>query len=1103
MSIPQHPVADPAVVPLPPALQPAPADATAPRAGAPRSALLLNVLVLALAFLAASFLARNSDLWFHLAAGRRIAQGQFPRGDDPFSYTTGGVYWVNHAWLFDVGLYVLYVRLGGAALVVLKALLVAALAGLLLAVRRPAAPGERKEGAGATWLPVVCTTLAVLAMSPRLLLQPACASYFLLALTFWLLWRPHAQSAARGSGAPAKGYWPLLVVLALWANVDEWFLLGPVLVALFWLGERLEGQRVTPGWLVPAAFVACLVNPHTYHVFTLPADLSPVTWAGGLRDDPRFQAQFASPWQIVYLREAGRSPAVLAYFALTALGLLSFLLCRPARRGWRLVVWLPFGLLAAWQARTIPLFAVVAAPITALNWQDFLAGRAERKRGLAVSLFLRPSLLPLPLLALLVLAWPGWLAEFGREDRHVAWGIQADPSLQRATEALHEWRREGLLAGDERVFALSPEAAQYASWFAPDAGQFFDHRYPLFAGTARDYETVCQALGPNPIGGQSSAEGDRWRQVLRDNGVRVVVLHDREPSRLLASLGRLLNRKPGEPDEWTVLQVAGQAVLLGWNDSRPAGAFAPLALDADRLAFGPRDDKAKPALPAAADKGPGRLPPRRSLWARLARRPGPPSWESPAATVYLHYFDDTESQQREREHDRLTRGYAASLVGLPALPGGLPQAVGQLVASQALVFPRDVSAQFLVRDQLGPFFGPLVERQAALPLLAVRAARRAVAANPEDSNAWLRLGQAYLLLRNATCERSAEGVVPPLAQLRHVQIAAALEEAARLDPDLEAAHRELTLLYGDRAYFDQALEHRREELRLTRRAGPRPGESAEEFADRLELLEKDTAKLVELVEDRRKKYESGYRALQGERVPQAQYALQLGLAKKATDDILLSSPASLLGVGGIKLQLELMLLLGRADEVGEGLEEMKADKGKLPPHDLSPPLDGAGKPLYGAPYRWPAYVWLRLLQASAVGDYAEAQEQLGIIRGGLRAQHEQVRQRLKATENAEWTTLPQLLAGPPGFLPAIGAQGLVRFLDQRAAMQAAERILRAQEADVCVLVGLLALEQGATAQARSAFADALQLTEPQGGASTPFAGRPVAVYYLGKHIATH
>src|SRR5947208_7394745 len=69
---------------------------------------LWAVLVAALAFLLASTPARNSDLWLHLASGRSLAQGQTPRGTDPFASTTTGVFWVNHAWLSDLGLYELY-----------------------------------------------------------------------------------------------------------------------------------------------------------------------------------------------------------------------------------------------------------------------------------------------------------------------------------------------------------------------------------------------------------------------------------------------------------------------------------------------------------------------------------------------------------------------------------------------------------------------------------------------------------------------------------------------------------------------------------------------------------------------------------------------------------------------------------------------------------------------------------------------------------------------------------------------------------------------------------------------------------------------------------
>jgi hypothetical protein len=1053
---------------------------------------LLALLVLVLAFLASSFLARNSDLWFHLATGRLIAQGQFSFGADPFSYTTTDTYWACHAWLFDLALYKLYGLVGGGGLVVLKALLVAALTGLLLLVRRPA---------GAAWPGVVCTALAVLAMTPRLLLQPACASYFLLALTFWLLWRNHASEKDESAGTPRSAFilhpssFILLLVFVLWVNVDEWFLLGPLLVALFWLGERLAGQRRTPGWLIPAGLAACLLNPYTFHAFTLPPELSPVTWTSGLRQDPRFGTLFASPWQPAYLRAArALNAAALAYFSLLVLGMFSFVLYRRALASWRLVVWVPFAVLAAWQARAIPFFAVVAAPITALNLQDFLAQRqsaAVPGRTASLGALAGRGLLSLALLALVALAWPGWLAGPGRQERPVAWGVQAEPSLQRVAEVLRDWRSRGLLADNERVFALSPEVAQYGAWFDPGEKHFFDHRYPLFAGTARDYEDVCRALAP----GIAAAEPVRdWREALREQGVAVVVLFDRDSQRLFAAMRRL----SAERGEWSLLNVAGQAVVFGWNKARPTGGFSPLAFDADRLALGPQDERAQGELPIAPGEGPSRLPAGGDIWDRLQAPPAPPSWESAVATAYLHHFHDCAPRERAQQLHRSLGTFAASLTGLPAQPAGVTLAAFQLFTSRHLLLPRDRSSSFLVRDQLGPYFGSLVERSPALPLLAVRAARRAVAANPSDANAWLRLGQAYLLLRHNTCERSSEGMLPPLAQLRFVQVVTALEQAVRLDPDLEAAHHELGYLYGESNALDMALEHRRAEARISRRAGRRPGESTDEWAHRLELLDRDIAKLEETVKKGRDKYTTALRSLQGKRVEQARVALQLGLARLAADDVLLQYPADLLGSPGIKMELEVLLSLGRADDVRASLREdaMAANKHLLPYYDIPSPMTLDGAPLYVLPYSWPSYDWLQALQAAAVGDYAQARLSLHALRAALQASNDRLKQQRQALERGTWEIVGGFFSGPPPLLPAFAAQSLRAALSQRDVFAAGERSLRAQQADLCVVEGLLALEQGVTDDAWLALAEAQRHAAPAGGTVVRYAGSPIAAAYL-------
>jgi hypothetical protein len=129
------------------------------------------------------------------------------------------------------------------------------------------------------------------------------------------------------------------------------------------------------------------------------------------------------------------------------------------------------------------------------------------------------------------------------------------------------------------------------------------------------------------------------------------------------------------------------------------------------------------------------------------------------------------------------------------------------------------------------------EPSSALPLLAVRAARRAIAANPDDDNAYFRLGLAYGKLRGVSGEQSAQALLPPLTVVRHVQIVAALQYALERNPDLALAHELFAEACLERQFLDCALEHRRRALVLTGQAGPRAGEDKKSFTARLQPLQ--------------------------------------------------------------------------------------------------------------------------------------------------------------------------------------------------------------------------------------------------------------------------
>ena len=129
-----------------------------------RRCLMLDVplvaLVLVFSFLVSSFAVLNGDFFRHLALGRLLAAGAYTFGSDPFTWGSGDAYWVNHSWLYDLLVYGIYriPHVGGAAVVVVKALLVTALAEVLMRV-------GRRRGQG-LWVPAACTGLAILALSP-------------------------------------------------------------------------------------------------------------------------------------------------------------------------------------------------------------------------------------------------------------------------------------------------------------------------------------------------------------------------------------------------------------------------------------------------------------------------------------------------------------------------------------------------------------------------------------------------------------------------------------------------------------------------------------------------------------------------------------------------------------------------------------------------------------------------------------------------------------------------------------------------------------------------------------------------------------------------
>jgi hypothetical protein len=997
---------------------------------------LLVLVVLVFAFFLGSFISRNSDFWRHLATGRLMAEGRYQFGTDPFAYTSPDTRWawINHAWLPDWIVYHLTELAGGAEsvqagalLVTAKALLVAALAGVLLLIR---APGQ------SLWIPVACVALAIYVMSPWLFLQPKCLSLLLLATTLWLLHKPKSLNPLTWR----RRLFVLPFLFALWANLDEWFLLGPITVALYFLGEMLQqfvmaqpsGEtKEPPGqWRILAlvlavGIAACLINPFHVHVFVLPPELWALRSSDLLGQDLALRGILSSPLRGEYVTNPRLG---WGYFLWSGLGILSFCFNRAALLGGRTLVWLAFWLISLRLERMIPFFAVIGGAITGLNFQEAVAQRFGAK--LLVSRAWRNwSLLGrlgtvVAGLVLLGLAWPGWLhpdPDLYRRTHRVAWAIDIDPSLSEAARELGRLRQRGVLPEAGHGFNFSLDFANYCAWFCPGAKSFFDTRIQLFGDTLTTYLQVKEGLQPKPDG--SPRNPAQWQKIFRDDRYCITHVIAGGQDASIAVVFRLWL----DQLQWTLLYSDGTTSIFGWSDpSHPqtTRSFQKHALNLNQLAFGPN-------LPAS-QRVPEEAPPaphQRTVWSSFWKAPDPRPVEVNRAALYLDYYQIVALQWPWPV-------WVAGLVGGWATPTNPIWKGGEFAFDPfTIAHVNPIRLDFLVdrlarQGNLGPP-APL--------LLAVRAARRAVFATPDDSKCYLLLAKAYLQLWE-NLERPWTGDQSQLLnQVRQIQIITALRHALVLQPDDPGIHERMMQLYrqmdvetliwhspgaGSRTPFlDLTLEHFRELIKLIKAHGKASVEKAEEFTKRIGRIEDELKELEKELHRRRDQWEVDSRNKPA--LEQASRAIHLGLVgqalavlKSELDKGQLSGQEASLAAN---LLVHLYLATGQVDQILES--------------EILPPDP-----------------WSRILLAAAIGDYATADQYLDEeYRNAVRTSTLELLSRVRIQT---FVPNPQALIGAP--------------------------LIPLNWAELAVLRGVLALEAGHTAKAGTLLGQGLTLSASAG-----------------------
>lgn len=468
--------------------------------------------------------AADSDLWWHLSAGRRILEeGAVPHADW-LSWTRPGAPWNDFEWLSQAVFAAVHLGFGTAGLWALKAALLAAAGAGVLALSRRAALAAPARGAA--------LALFGAGVLPRADIR---AELFSLALFAWLaaaaerersLGWPGARLAAALSGT--------LALFALWANLHAGFALGLALAAAYAAAAAAAGRRA---WLaVPVVGAAAtLLNPYGWGVWSalwehgrdaallrgLILEWGPAGW-GRLSHVGAWSVTAAAGAAVLVCARRGRLPAAPELFALA--------LAAAALRHVRL---------SGYGAALMPLAAAAAARAAHGLWES------DRPRRLAAGVCAAA-------LALALAAARPW---------RVGLGVY-DPAL--VCEVAAAW-----LAEHRELAGLK----MYNPW---SWGGYLGWR--LGRPVYQDGRYLFHALLAEQAGAVVSPEA--WQALLERRGVELAVLEDvplTRPSRWVAADGRetpverpyYVSYMPRE--RWALVWTDGTALVFVRRDRLPAG----------------------------------------------------------------------------------------------------------------------------------------------------------------------------------------------------------------------------------------------------------------------------------------------------------------------------------------------------------------------------------------------------------------------------------------------------------------------------------------------------------------------------------------------------
>jgi hypothetical protein len=304
----------------------------------------------------------DTDIFWHLAAGREMVAQKHFLFTDPFSFTLASPQWIDLHWLFQLIVYGLYLLGGLKAIIIFKLAVVACVSIILCLIFRSARS-----------IFVSAFLVAILFYNARYLVldRPVLITMFCMALYLFLFERVR-------QGKNKKWLWLCVPLQILWTNSQGLYPIGLFIIGAYWIENFISSikmKKMPSGEKQPqtgvrsmtvvfiAVCCACLANPYGPTGLTLP-----FTLFGRITPDAQniYSLNISENVPLFSLTgfEAGYRTAVLA----TAFAVLTlFILYRKKCRIAHVLLFAGFLFLACSAVRNVLLYFMVLVPIIAAS----------------------------------------------------------------------------------------------------------------------------------------------------------------------------------------------------------------------------------------------------------------------------------------------------------------------------------------------------------------------------------------------------------------------------------------------------------------------------------------------------------------------------------------------------------------------------------------------------------------------------------------------------------------------------------------------------------------------------------------------------------------